>query len=115
MFDTTYMSDGEVFVRAMRSVATADITIYAGVRDLTRNAPTKVITNVEFAEVGEFDAFPQGVNLREGVVQSLFDQLWDMGLRPADGVNGRPEAAADHIKDLREISIRLLNGLGYKA
>jgi hypothetical protein len=68
---------------------------------VTRVAPTCV-----FAPVTEGEAMPPTFVLHQEQAQALFNQLWNMGLRPNDGGGSavHVQAMKEHIADLRKVA-----------
>ena len=50
------------------------------------------------------------MSLDAGAVQSLMDELWKCGFRPADGMGsaGQLKATQDHLEDMRSIAFQAL-------
>jgi hypothetical protein len=71
-----------------------------------------VSSNLIFETVDEFDAIPMdSIVLPVEVAQELMDSLWQCGLRPSEGTGsaGALKATENHLKDLQELSKRLLS------
>ena len=53
---------------------------------------------------------PPSAKLSEDGLQSMMDQLWNLGIRPSQGVSsqGQDEARVEHIDDLRMVIDRIL-------
>jgi len=59
-------------------------------------------------QVGE--EFPEAITVSMEFAQQLMDQLWDCGLRPAEGAGsaGSLKATENHLKDMQTLAWRLL-------
>lgn len=83
--------------------------------DIFKPAPEgklEILQGVLFTRIDQGEEFPSdGLLMSREVCQSLMDELWRVGIRPADGTGsaGAMLATENHIKDLREISGRLLS------
>jgi len=71
-----------------------------------------VATGLTFTEVEPFGVAPDAPLLRlsQNDAQALMDELWQAGVRPANGVGsvGQLAATEGHLKDMRAIAFELL-------
>lgn len=72
----------------------------------------RVATSVTLEEYEPYSVLGEPTaRLSRDTVQDVFNQLWIMGFRPADGTgnSGHLAAVKDHASDLKEIVTRLLD------
>lgn len=75
------------------------------------NGRTAIAENVQMREVKDGEPSPDVAMLRfesghgaEAALQSLFNQLWELGFRPSDvGTAGHLEATKAHLEDMRSL------------
>ena len=97
----------EIF--AERQIRTDGIAVFVGVRrtdggmDMMRQGPPEPIA--KGAHFGD-----PTMHLRYEEAQRLMDELWRCGLRPSEGTGSAGSLAATerHLKDMQEITKRLL-------
>lgn len=77
-----------------------------GSRSVAECVTVRRVTNGESA--GPMMAFPQG-EFGNATLQSLMDELWNIGVRPKDiGTAGHLAATKEHLEDMRAIAFSKL-------
>lgn len=74
----------------------------------------QVLTNVEFTDLDPTATVDiEGLDVTYETAQEIVDSLWNCGIRPSEGTGsaGSLKATENHLKDMQELSKRVLNML----
>ena len=74
----------------------------------------RVITNMVYETIEEAVAFPRApIWVTMDNAKKLMDDLWNAGVRPTEmsETEGALAATKEHLKDMRDIAFRSINGL----